>query len=525
MASGGVQTPRFGAEITEAWLQYMLTCYERRRDPQAEVKVINHSVRAGTKPGENVASELLKIWVEVELTGRRRDEKEEDKETGKERKNQESKNKEEKTQENNSISDTNNHTTTTTTTASSPTTTSTKEYNLVAKFNTGSEFDQEYAKYINMDLNELLIYSDVMTHLNAWQEQVLKEKGEEGEALDRYKVLVPEFVYGVCTYNEYVVVMQDVSVLGYTTQDKMEGLDLPHVLMATDRVARLHALSHAFHKTNNFLSHYPSFLPDERLFNFFTGFMFVMIDFVVQMASQRPEFAPIVEKFRDNQENIKARMLEAMKKGHPKNPVLSLVHADYWTNNLMFSHETTSTSVKAKTPQDLMLIDWGLVRWGNPIFDLHQLVFNCTTRSLRQQHLQEVLQRYHSTFTAATTALGAPVVGYDFTEFLKEWRRTSVVGYMQAGLFANTIVLSRKAPECFKKGSPNSGLKAVALRMLGKVMVPLVLNGWFRESILNSTKKSFQPLLDELLSGENHVMTSRLLDTLEEAYQAGVLDG
>lgn len=89
-----------------------------------------------------------------------------------------------------------------------------KEYNLVAKFNQGSEFDQEFVKYSCQDLNELLIYSDVITHLNTWQEQVLREKGEEGEALDKFKVQVPEFVYGVCNYSEYVLVMQDVSVLG-----------------------------------------------------------------------------------------------------------------------------------------------------------------------------------------------------------------------------------------------------------------------------------------------------------------------
>lgn len=63
------------------------------------------------------------------------------------------------------------------------------------------------------------------------------------------------------------------------------------------------------------------------------------------------------------------------------------------------------------------------------------------------------------------------------------------------------------------------------LRMFSKVMVPLILNGWFRGSIINSTKKGFQPLLDELLSGDNQVMNSRLLDILEEMYQAGVLDG
>lgn len=176
-------------------------------------------------------------------------------------------------------------------------------------------------------------------------------------------------------------------------QNKMEGFDLPHMLMAADRLARLHALSYAFHKTHNFLGHYPTFLIDEKLISFFIEFMFVMVNFAAEMASQRPEFAPIVEKIRDNQEGIKTKLLKAIKRDNPKNRVVCLAHGDYWINNLMYSHERTSTDEEAKTPNDLMLIDWGLVTWRNAILDLHQLVYNCTTRSLRQLHLREILQR------------------------------------------------------------------------------------------------------------------------------------
>lgn len=117
------------------------------------------------------------------------------------------------------------------------------------------------------------------------------------------------------------------------------------------------------------------------------------------------------------------------------------------------------------------------------------------------------------------------MAGYNFEEFMKEWRRTAIFGFIWSGLFANAIVLSRSARKGFSKGSLNSGFKSMALRMVGKVMVPLVLNGWFRNAILSSTKEKFQPLLEEMLSGENHVLTSRLLDLMEEAYQEGVLDG
>ena len=134
------------------------------------------SFSIGTKPGENVASELAKLWVKGKLTrGGRKEEEEEEEEEEKE------------------------STTTTTTT------TEEKEYNLMAKFNCGNEMDREYVRYIQTDLNELLIYSHVIDELNAFQQRVGGGK---------YPVYVPEFVYGVCEGEEYVLVMQDIGVLG-----------------------------------------------------------------------------------------------------------------------------------------------------------------------------------------------------------------------------------------------------------------------------------------------------------------------
>lgn len=170
----------------------------------------------------------------------------------------------------------------------------------------------------------------------------------------------------------------------------MQGLDLPHVLMAAERLARLHALSYAFHKTHDFLRHYPTFAQDETLYSFFVDFMYVFINFALEMASQRPEFVHIVEKMRGKEEGLRARLLEAMKRYDSTSSFVCLGHGDYWTNNLMFSHEGTTAG---RTPQDLMIIDWGLTNFRNAILDVHQLVYNCTTRSLRRQHLQEILHR------------------------------------------------------------------------------------------------------------------------------------
>lgn len=85
-------------------------------------------------------------------------------------------------------------------------------------------------------------------------------------------------------------------------------------------------------------------------------------------------------------------------------------------------------------------------------------------------------------------------------------------------------MLSRRASEGFKKGTPSYGFKGMALRLLCRALVLLLFRGWFREVIIRGTRKRFLPVLEEMLRGENHVLNTRLLELMEEAYEEGVMD-
>ncbi|MPC80605.1 hypothetical protein E2C01_075188 [Portunus trituberculatus] len=290
--------------------------------------------------------------------------------------------------------------------------------------------------------------------------------------------------------------------------------------MAAEQLARLHALSHAYHQKHNFLTRFPSFNTDDRLVGFLAEFITVFYDFVVEALGEQEDLSHIIGKLKENREKLFANFKTLASRDTPGHRVICLAHGDAWTNNLMYLDSTHSP----QTPEDLFLIDWGLVGWRNAIFDLHQIVYNCTSLSLRQQHLQKILERYHGTFTAATRDLGAPVPNYDLPEFLKEWERTALFGLIQSGIFANSIVLSEKAREGFVKGTPSTGLWSLLAKGFAKVMVPLVMRGWFMNVIIEDTKKKFKPLLDEMKSGNNKLLNSTLVDILREANDRGLLD-
>ncbi|KAK4313469.1 hypothetical protein Pmani_015183 [Petrolisthes manimaculis] len=80
-----------------------------------------------------------------------------------------------------------------------------KYYNLFIKFLLGTAFQQQGASMMNGHRRELLIYSDIIADLNDFQ---AKTSG------DKYHINIPEFVYGICTDDDYVLVMKDLSADG-----------------------------------------------------------------------------------------------------------------------------------------------------------------------------------------------------------------------------------------------------------------------------------------------------------------------
>lgn len=54
-------------------------------------------------------------------------------------------------------------------------------------------------------LRELLIYSDIIAELNEFQAKMTG---------DKYRINIPGFVYGICTDDEYALVMEDLRPAG-----------------------------------------------------------------------------------------------------------------------------------------------------------------------------------------------------------------------------------------------------------------------------------------------------------------------
>ncbi|KAK4313910.1 hypothetical protein Pmani_014772 [Petrolisthes manimaculis] len=312
--------------------------------------------------------------------------------------------------------------------------------------------------------------------------------------------------------------------------NKRESLDLPHTLMAVDSLARLHAVSLAFSRNHNvhFLKKYPAFNTASCIDPFYIASVAIIYDGVIRAAEQKGnQYKHLLAIMASNKEAVLQKFSEALKNTNESSKVTCLAHGDFWTNNLMFRN-SENNGKEVQQPQDVMLIDWGITFWRNPLLDLQYFIHCSTTRNLRKDHLGEILHRYHSTFTVTTNDLGSPVDNWQFEDFMAEWRRTQVFGSL-IGMM-NTLVTMSESGKNFNKSDDlqTTGVRAHIDYWMARIMAPIMFFMFslppFAFVMRRAMEKSFEDMVEELCSWKNDTLQFRVFDLIEEAFENGLLE-
>uniref|UniRef100_A0A0P4WGL7 CHK kinase-like domain-containing protein n=2 Tax=Scylla TaxID=6760 RepID=A0A0P4WGL7_SCYOL len=460
-----MRSPSSSAGITKPWVEFMLTDYESRKIPSTTVTVNKFTIKNATKPGESFNAELILLDVEALLSS--------DGQSADIRQN--------------------------------------KEYHLVVKFLTKDPLTCEVIKRCGYHIKELKMYSEVVRELNDFQAT---------HASDKYRLFLPEFIYGKCTEKEYVLVMENVKVLGYETNPKQEGLSFEHAMVAVDHVARLHAVSYSYDKTHNFLEKFPCFQFSTAISTFFKPVVWASLANVITFLKSQKMYEDMVKKLETGRTTLPVKFA-ALWDDQTRHRFLALTHGDFWNSNLMYRHD------ESHNIESLKLIDWQIAQWNNPVFDLHYLLNTSTSFEMRRDHAEEILRHYHTTFTTATSTMGTPVPNWNYEQFKAEFERTSLVGFLM-GMCLIQGTLSKAGENINRGGSaccPSSCWLTDKIKSgFAKVVVSLAFKPSSSYIMRASIKKVLSPIGQELVEGSNELLNSRLLDLLLEADEKGVLD-
>lgn len=117
----------------------------------------------------------------------------------------------------------------------------------------------------------------------------------------------------------------------------------------------------------------------------------------------------------------------------------TLCHGDFWSSNVLFNYDqeapgeaAAANKPPAASPLDLLIIDYQLVSFGNPCYDLVYFLYLNTDAEFRDAHLAEVLRLYYDRFSQYFDG-SSELKEYTFERFVQDFNWHKVVGVVSSG--------------------------------------------------------------------------------------------
>ncbi|KAF2358272.1 Protein of unknown function DUF227 [Trinorchestia longiramus] len=471
-----MKSPSSASAISHDWVEFVVQHHEAKSHPDVAVKLTSFSVVPATKPGENFNSELVLVEANAEV---RRGDSEDDSQLLK------------------------------------------KEYSFIAKFLSVDPFNKEMVKMMGQHLRELVIYSKLVGELNSHWEA-------NASCLDvDQKLAVPEYIYGICSPSEYVLVMENCKQSKFETNDAHKGLNLAQILLAVDQLARLHALSRSYNLTTNVCEKYPCIAFNYRMSDFMKPFGSVVLESAIKFLRTLPEHKDIVAKLEKGHTAVSQKFCSLLE-DRSQHQMLCLTHGDFWNNNILFRYQSLEADGEREV-EAVKVIDWQNSQWNNPVVDLHYLLCTSTTAEIRHNHLDDILQHYHSSFMRISENVKTPAPDWNYDQFYSEFSRMSLVGFL-LGLCLVQGTLSKAGEKLTSDASGYSStqsqksfgykVKTVAAKAMGRLFLKPSFQSIYRKVL----KKMLKPVVQELVDGQNTVMNERVLGLVLEADKKGVFN-
>ncbi|XP_063224835.1 uncharacterized protein LOC134532340 [Bacillus rossius redtenbacheri] len=247
-----------------------------------------------------------------------------------------------------------------------------------------------------------------------------------------------------------VLLLENLAVQGYRTGDRVAGLDLRHAECALQHLARFHATAVAIRVKK------PSVF-QTKVLRALKPFKVIARTREDEEQSKRTFLRklrkiPICEKHIDSLEQLFKKSMEERYSDYfpvPKEPFATILHNDFWTNNMMFKY-----GEDGKEPTDFKLVDFQTCRYGSPVPDIILFLFTSTQTGIVEEKLDHLLKFYHDCFLKWLEILGCDTKEFSFNRFVAEINEYAPETLDFILFMLRPITLTKEEAKQFTKG-PN----------------------------------------------------------------------
>eukprot|EP00088_Acartia_fossae_P053655 TRINITY_DN6120_c0_g1_i4.p1 TRINITY_DN6120_c0_g1~~TRINITY_DN6120_c0_g1_i4.p1 ORF type:complete len:530 (-),score=152.55 TRINITY_DN6120_c0_g1_i4:450-2039(-) len=220
---------------------------------------------------------------------------------------------------------------------------------------------------------------------------------------------------------EGILILENVKRRGYQMHDKMTVLPLDHFQLAMTDLAHFHGRWLVFRwlaeagklgegawspdymkQCLNTQKRTPRFIYKKLL-----AATRKTVTKILELEGKTAEYRDRIRKFFNV---TAAAQLDQFMNG-VDTPIDTCCHGDFWSNNIMFKYSADGAVEKT------MLIDFQLINFGHPAYDVLYLLYLSSDIEFRDSHMESCLQHYWSTFSTYLEKYGPEDLKYGYTEF------------------------------------------------------------------------------------------------------------
>ncbi|KAJ9592870.1 hypothetical protein L9F63_015448 [Diploptera punctata] len=221
-----------------------------------------------------------------------------------------------------------------------------------------------------------------------------------------------------------VLLMENLKSSGYEIGDRRKGFNLEHMELVLSKLAQFHALGVALKLLkpqvfkDNILKTCENFeigTPDDDEAN--DKFINATINHIKHI----PEVIPYLDTI-EKVVHAGTQMRKERRQYPIREPFSTIVHNDFWVNNMMFKYDIASSNTveKKSCPTGIKFVDFQVTVHASPIKDLIFLLFSSSELGLLQEHYDRLIQHYHKEFTGLLTKLDCGTEMFSYEYFIEE---------------------------------------------------------------------------------------------------------
>ncbi|XP_011497435.1 PREDICTED: uncharacterized protein LOC105361852 [Ceratosolen solmsi marchali] len=274
------------------------------------------------------------------------------------------------------------------------------------------------------------------------------------------------------------IVLENLQYLGYSTQDRIVGMDLEHMEYGVRELAKLHAIACGYRIKN------PKDFEETIVPGLESAHSEVAMKCVLEMIRKAVENLKKMDAAKPYIDKVFKTLDYCEKVENEKKPLnknwCTFVHSDFWVNNMMFRYSNNGKIVGMK------IVDFQLSQYDYGMKDLIFFLISSAKKDVIDENLNDLISLYYETFIETLQSLKVDTKDFPKEEFDALLKACAPLKFPQCIMMMQVIKATRgTAPDVNsiknKEAFLNIGKGQIYEDKLLHVLLSFVKYGWLAE--------------------------------------------